>query len=151
MGQVITRLQLNWLGAPGTVAETAAAFRILVSLTLGYFGLYYLGNAFIGDYSNGQQQPTTAVTVVMVLQVILHYTYFFFIVYLIWRVRKYVRGKYAIPENENCPSGFEDVACAVCCHCCVTAQLMRHTADYDTYASTCCTDTGLPSHVESIV
>ena len=28
------------------------------------------------------------------------------------------------------------------------AQMGRHTADYDTYRAACCTDTGLPNHVE---
>jgi hypothetical protein len=31
------------------------------------------------------------------------------------------------------------------------AQMMRHTTDYDTYHSSCCSETGVPSNVPSIV
>ena len=34
------------------------------------------------------------------------------------------------------------------CSCCTVAQMARHTADYETYAARCCSDTGLPPNVQ---
>jgi Cys-rich protein (TIGR01571 family) len=62
------------------------------------------------------------------------------------KVRIQVREKYGIPAREN-----EDCCCSLFCPCFVAAQMLRHTTDYDTYPSTCCTETGIPPHAPSIV
>ena len=65
------------------------------------------------------------------------------------RTRQAVRSKFAIPEQ--CCPGCEDALCAICCGCCTIMQMSRHTADYETYAAQCCTEDGLPSHVDATV
>jgi hypothetical protein len=59
--------------------------------------------------------------------------------------------KFAIPEDESCNTGCEDLLCAVCCNHLSIAQLLRHTTDYETYNASCCSETGVPRHVPSIV
>jgi hypothetical protein len=82
---------------------------------------------------------------------ILAYVYLAFTVVVLRNLRRHVRSKYSIPEGDSCPSGCEDVCCSMCCSCLVVGQMMRHTADYETYGARCCTDTGLPLHAPSIV
>lgn len=65
--------------------------------------------------------------------------------------RTYVRSKYAIPENENCPTGCEDGIVAVFCPCLTTAQMMRHTTEYETYRAAWFSATGLPDHVPALI
>ena len=69
-----------------------------------------------------------------------------YFLYMVVRTRKTIRREYGIPEL-RC-HGHEDCCLAVSCTCCTIAQMGRHTADYETYQSYCCTDTGLASHVE---
>jgi hypothetical protein len=64
------------------------------------------------------------------------------------RTRRAIREKHAIPE-QTCV-GCEDVVCVACCGCCTVVQMSRHTADYDKYPAHCCTETGLPSHVDAM-
>lgn len=72
------------------------------------------------------------------------YIYYAWLVWLVWNVRSAVRSRYEVYERvEYCPPGCDDVACSLVCPCLVTAQLLRHTADYETTGSRLCTDTGL--------
>jgi hypothetical protein len=77
---------------------------------------------------------------------ILHLAYYVFTVVVLIRVRRQVRERYGIPAQGN-----EDVCCSCVCPCFVAAQMLRHTTDYDTYPSTCCTETGIPAYAPSIV
>lgn len=64
------------------------------------------------------------------------------------RARRSVREQYDIPET-TC-KGCEDCCCSFWCQCCTTMQMMRHTADYETYPGSCCTETGLPTYVQTV-
>lgn len=84
------------------------------------------------------------------LRAMFRYSMFIFGLYLfivVWRTRKAVRGRYAIPEECWC----SDIICVWCCKCCTVTQFGRHTADYDKYASVCCNATGLPDEHPDIV
>jgi Cys-rich protein (TIGR01571 family) len=63
-----------------------------------------------------------------------------------WYMRHHIRKKYTI-SGGHC----QDCCYAFFCSSCSIAQMMRHTADYDTYVSKCCTETGVPNHAPSIV
>lgn len=150
-GQVITRLQLDWLGRPSTsVAQTTGAFWILFYMTVAYWTSYLVLGLAVGDISS-TDDLTPFIVAIVVVRDFIWYSYMGLSIYILYNVRKHVRGKYAIPEHEQCPTGCEDVCCAVCCPHLTAAQLLRHTADYDTYHSSCCTETGVPDSVPSIV
>jgi hypothetical protein len=71
---------------------------------------------------------------------------------LLFFVRSHVREKYSIPEKYKCPVGSEDLCCSLFCPCFTAAQLLRHTTDYELYKEAeCCSDTGLPFHVQAII
>jgi Cys-rich protein (TIGR01571 family) len=139
-GQVISRLGLTWIGRPGTIQATTGAFRKLLYLAFSYWftRIFLLLVIAILD-------PNVAV------DDLLAYMYLAFTVILLKNLRSQVRSKYAIPETDSCPTGCEDTCCSLFCPCLVVSQMMRHTADYDSYGGRCCTDTGLPKHAPSIV
>lgn len=69
-----------------------------------------------------------------------------FCLHLIIRTRQSIRKAYEIPEGQL--EGCEDLLVSVWCSCCTIGQMMRHTADYDTFRALWLSDTGLPSHIE---
>lgn len=157
-GQVISRLGLTWMGRPGTVQATAGAFRKLLYLTLSFwftrvFLLLVIAilDPNVGLDSAEYTQPGSVYYFFVAIDDMLWYGYYAFTVILLRNLRSHVRSKYAISETDSCPTGCEDTCCSLFCPCLVVSQMMRHTADYETYGGRCCTDTGLPNHAPSIV
>jgi Cys-rich protein (TIGR01571 family) len=108
---------------------------------------------FEQDESTNTDGTTAAVLpvgfyVVYYIRQILGYAFWFYFVIAAVRTRRAIREKHAIPE-QTCV-GCEDVVCVACCGCCTVMQMSRHTADYDKYPAQCCTETGLPSHVDAM-
>lgn len=148
-GQIMHRLKLTWLGNEGSIAETASTFRILLSITAVYFllgqFLKYSPLAFIDE--DGNVSPTA--------MIFIEWRYFLSIIFAIFtiiiatRTRRRIRAKYGIPAK-NCGE-CEDFCCSLWCTCCTLSQMARHTADYETYAARCCSETGLSPNAPSIV
>jgi len=147
LGQVMTRLRLTWLGNEGTLSQAQSPFKIMLGITIFYQaanlllafkaplavdenGMPVYGSLFVGRYIFGL-------------------SFSLFLVILVCKTRTHIRSKYNIPE-QSC-NGCEDCCCAYWCGCCTIAQMARHTADYETYAGICCSDTGMPHHAPSIV
>ena len=142
----MSRLKLNWFGKRlGNVA-------VLLLITIAYYVI---------DFSLGILMPLTSVDENGALFIsslqngVFYWRAFFgllfstFGVVLVCQVRRRVRERHNIPEG-TC-RGCEDCCCAYWCTCCVAAQMARHTADYETYAGLCCSETGLPPHAPSVV
>jgi Cys-rich protein (TIGR01571 family) len=140
--QVISRLRLTWTGRPGNVSETTGAFQVLFYVVVSYFGLHFGGTFISGLYDEDDKEAI----ILDSFDLILHLVFFIFTVYILFKARVQVREKYGIPAQGN-----EDFCCSCFCPCFVAAQMLRHTTDYDTYPSTCCTETGIPPHAPSIV
>jgi hypothetical protein len=141
-GQVISRLHLTWNGRPGHVSETTGAFQLLFAIVLTYCILHFGGTFVSGFYD----ADSLFAMILDSFDIILHLAYFLLTVVVLIRVRRSVRETYGIPAQGN-----EDVCCSCFCPCFVAAQMLRHTTDYDTYPSTCCTATGIPDYAPSIV
>jgi Cys-rich protein (TIGR01571 family) len=92
-----------------------------------------------GPVEEGEPPIVTYIKVLLFVE-------FGFMFTLVWYMRHYIREKYSITG-----SYVQDCICAFFCRQCAIAQMMRHTADYDTYVSKCCTPTGVPNHAPSIV
>jgi len=153
-GQVITRLQLNWLGkTTDSSAEKANAFPSLFTISMVYFSLKLLLFFIImGMMPEDPDQPAPdAVQPYAMMSDIINYAYFFLSAVVIFNLRKFVRQKYAIPEGERCPTGCEDGCMAMFCGCCSVAQMMRHTSEYETYRAECFSASGLPDHVPALI
>jgi len=149
VGQVMHRLKITWLGNEGTVAQTAATFRIFLFATLVYAFinqfLKWLPMALVDE--NGY--PKAGFYSVSFAKDTVNILFFIVCVLLVAKARKHVRSKYSIPEQQC--KGCEDLCCSLWCNCCTLAQVARHTADYESYAALCCSETGMPPHAPSIV
>ena len=139
------RLKLTWYGMEGSVAQTAATFRILLFISIAYNvvnqPLHWL--PFLYFQYKEDQSPFELLSGIIAL------TFSLFSCFVIANTRQYIRRKYHIPEGDC--KGCEDCCCAFCCTCCAVAQMARHTADYETYDGLCCSETGLPPHAPEIV
>lgn len=120
MGQVMTRMSLNWCGKPVSKAASKETFKIVCILAF----LYFIFN-FLND---------------MGLSVLLFmYLLAFWAKYALCQTRISVRNQYSIPGSQ-----MEDCICATCCTCCTVSQLARHTGEYETYPGICLSSTGHP-------
>lgn len=146
MGQVLTRMKLNWLGVPAPESEWTNTFRnvfviFLVSLIVNIF-IAPDPKFTVNEVGEIVRIDTPAIWRVIVTHVIniavLVYTFV-----TLMKTRRAVREKYEIPER-NC-KGCEDLCCAVCCGCCTVSQVARQTADYYERRAVCCSKTGLPA------
>lgn len=151
IGQVLQRLKLTWLANEGSnAAQSRATFRICLSISLVYFALnYILSYHTMSSFFAYDAQGLEADSDWSVLNWWLGLGVGLFAVVLVAKARRHVRGRYGIPER-RC-RGYEDLCCSLWCNCCVVAQLARHTADYDTYAGLCCSETGVPQHAPALV
>ena len=145
------------MGKPGkNFAATVGAFTKLLYI----FVAFWITRAFLllmialtdpNVDSKEWMDPPTSYYFFVAIDDVLVYAYWAFTAVVLYNLRKYVRSKYVIQESGKCPQGCEDACCSCLCPCLVVGQMMRHTADYDTYEGRCCTETGLPYHAPSIV
>jgi Cys-rich protein (TIGR01571 family) len=160
----MVRMRLNWRGGPTSISGVAGTYRIIVILTAVYWSVYIVltimyngivtaatpeGTPTADDVTSLVMEPLpTSAVIISNIRSLLPFAFWVYMIVLLIRTRMAVRAKYAIPDK--CCPGCEDVVCAICCGCCTTMQMSRHTAEYDKYASQCCTETGLPAHVKSM-
>mmetsp|Transcript_32830 Transcript_32830/g.53614 ORF Transcript_32830/g.53614 Transcript_32830/m.53614 type:complete len:205 (+) Transcript_32830:212-826(+) len=159
-GQIMHRLKLTWLGNEGTFAQTTATFRTLLWIAISFSIIRFILFGAIGASSvydwmswifrSGTYGPqkVTSRDLLQWGRILFNLSLTIFLVFLVAKTRKHIRSKYSIPE-QSC-HGIEDFCCAFWCNCCTVAQMARHTADYETYAALCCSETGQPHHVPSI-
>jgi Cys-rich protein (TIGR01571 family) len=125
--QLLTRMGLNWYGAPATPEQVASTFGIVVGIYIAFL-VFNFWVPFVG---------------------------LFFLVYTVvfgTKLRKAMRTKYNIPASAFGESAcWDDCCCIFWCGCCTTIQMARHTHDEDEYPYQCCTSTGLTPGAPSIV
>mmetsp|Transcript_1883 Transcript_1883/g.2736 ORF Transcript_1883/g.2736 Transcript_1883/m.2736 type:complete len:228 (+) Transcript_1883:2-685(+) len=117
LGQVMTRLKLDWKATPAPAGEWSKTFQIMVYITIIYTVLTLLLSPASPD-----DQPNA-------LYSLISFSYGVFMLVILTRARKIVRQQNEIPES-SC-IGCEDFCCAFWCGCCTVSQLARQTADYD--------------------
>jgi Cys-rich protein (TIGR01571 family) len=119
LGQVMTRLNLDWLGNSAPSGEWTQTFRKMVYISVAYVILCLLLSP-----ADPQNPPSPLYNLV-------NFVYAVFMIYLLMRVRKLVRDQGQIPETRCI--GCEDLCCAAFCGCCTVSQLARQTANYNCY------------------
>jgi Cys-rich protein (TIGR01571 family) len=155
-GQVATRLHLTYRGEPGRPSVTSLAFRKLVSIVLSFWVTRLIMLMIITVLDPNVDslewvEPPTSYYVFCAIDDLLAYIYLGFTVLVLRNLRSHVRSAYAIPEEGYCVGGCEDTCCSLTCPCLVIGQLLRHTADYESYGARGCSATGLVGHAPSIV
>ena len=149
IGQTNTRLRLDWLGRKATIPrQVKFTFGILVTITV-----LHIIAANIWSYLGHNLDP-----VYFKIGSSLSLCVMLFRIYSIARTRYQVRKRYEIPESAcargcccGCCRSCDDVCAAALCSCCVTARMLRHTADYETYRGLCCSSNGLPASAPVVV
>jgi len=135
MAQVISRAQLTWLGEPGPLFSTRKAFTVVCVLV----GAYFFYSCAL-SLASMPYTPSTTPPLLTILKFLGIFLFTAYSVFSLCRTRETIRARYRIPETVCV--GCEDLCCAVWCSCCTTAQLLRHTGEYETHPGACCTKTG---------
>jgi len=141
LGQVLTRLKLNWKAEEGTsAAEWTKTFTYAVRATIIFFliDMFFTPTIDVdedGMITSSGDNPINSLS---------KFIYTVYMVYILFRVRKLVRESNKIPEKHctEC-SGCEDFLCAFCCGCCTLSQLARQTTDYDDEEAAYFTENGI--------
>jgi hypothetical protein len=162
------RMHLSWFGRETGPASASVTCRIVAFLFGAYIVCDYLlalietsllpsdnsssTNGY-DPYHTNTNNPTGDIPpsyyIFYFLRGALHMCFFCYMLLAVMNTRRYIRTKYAIPE-QSC-HGMEDFCCAFWCQCCTISQMARHTGDYDMYSTRCCTETGLPPNAPEIV
>lgn len=142
LSQVMARIQLSDTGDPVITIRSRTRICWYVVFTLFLIGLH----ALYGCYMIMADPDGNAIIMATCPLVGLDLILLLYFLYMVTQTRRIVRREFDIPEL-RC-HGHEDCCMAVFCTCCTIAQMGRHTADYETYQSYCCTETGLANHVE---
>ena len=146
MAQAISRMQLNWLGHVGTTYyNVQRAFLAIVLLVCSFF--LYCAALEIAAIPYDVYGTPPALTI---LRFAGNLMFVAWSVYALCQTRKRVRERYQIPEGQHCGS-CEDCCCAFWCSFCTTAQILRHTGEYESYPGVCCSTTGHPPGTPLVV
>lgn len=157
VGQVMTRMGLDWTGAPvptNSHAVGCSPFKLMLALTVAHWALYFFVNTLVDFYEpptdTGAPPDMPAFLLVLVLlRSILGLAYYIYILFAMIRTRMYIRKKYAIRE-QYC-TGCDDCCLSFWCGCCTVSQMDRHTADYRQLSAACCSETGLSQQADHVV
>ena len=120
LGQIMTRMNLNWCG-DSEPSQDESAFRFMLVATICF--LVYFA-VFIG--------------LAYYIAIIALVAFNIFVLVMMIRTRAHIRQKYGIQG-----SALEDCCLSYWCGCCTAIQMASHTADFNQYESQCCTPTGL--------
>ena len=144
--QIMARMQMTSLGERGITLNSRFKVNQTIWLTVGVI-LVHILYAVPVVVRSPQNVGLYVISFLPLMAMDLGLVIYFW--YLVARTRKAMRDEYDIPQMHcKCGCAAEDACMAVFCSACTLSQMGRHTADYTTYRSMCCTDTGLPNHVE---
>ena len=150
------RLNLTWLanesrpdGSRSSTGICSGTFGTILFIWIAYLAINFIISAIqtsFTDPSTGTVTNATGYHATRGTQAALGWAFYIFLFVLLYKTRVFIRNKYSIRERncQNC----EDCCCVFWCSCCTVAQIARHTADYETYAARCCSETGLPHNVQ---
>lgn len=135
--------------AKGFLIKSKIDLTTAVMLTALFYGVnIMLAYVLIGrGYALGKAPSTTLLLSCGIPMLLIDAGVIAFFYFLLIKTRKIIRQNYDIPEGSQCP-GKEDALVSILCTSCTVSQMGRHTADFSTYRPHCCTETGLPDHVQ---
>lgn len=139
--QVMTRMHLNWKADEGTEEERKTTYKKVSIIVAIYWIAHFLFGSVDDDGVPSGITEFAPLFIILSMQFI-SCIFFIYTMVIITKTRKAVRQRYDIPE-EYC-HGCEDFCCALWCGNCISAQMARHTTDYEAQRGVCCTDNGLP-------
>lgn len=165
--QVMHRLRLDWCANPTSASQGRKTFwiilyfyafvlalNVMVALVLGHVSRLVAHNTSYYNSNTGELVLSPFLVILLQGAQMCNYALALYSLLVMIRTRHYIRQTYLIPPStlcSCCPSCVDDCCTIYFCNCCALSQMARHTADYEIYPAKCCTETGLPDHVPSIV
>ena len=131
----MTRLNLNWVGAPSNEAGTNAIFRKLGTVVIVWATINILG---VSSYVCAFEYIRSCIEIVVFALVTTNLWFYGFCVFATGNARQYLREIYDIQDN----AGSDHLLAAMYMPLTI-AQMGRHTADYNSLKGRLCTATGL--------
>lgn len=145
MGQIMTRLGLNWMGHRTNTRDSKRTFATVfiiwvVWLSINIITIY---SVYV-SYLLAQQSPNILQSIILSMNNVF---FFIYTIYIVTVTRSYIRRKYDIRANGILSEDHGDFLLATFCTSLSVAQMGRMTADYGLYRAVCCSPTGLPEHI----
>lgn len=119
VGQLLTRLKLNWLGQRRSSNQSAILILALLSLAAMKVDLFF-------SLIVARSEDLEVTVASRVFRSIFSWGLFIFWVVVLYNIRRFVRERDGISPHQACPAYLKILFCPTL----VTAQLMRHTAYY---------------------
>lgn len=135
LGQVMTRLKLNWLGDEALVDEWKSTFKNMTYATIAFA---VLSTVFT---------PASPCEDTNIPGSIVNMIYSVYLIITMTKVRKIVRQRNNIQEEIK----YEDCLASTFCGCCTVSQIARQTANYDCVEASFISPDGLYPPVASPV
>ena len=135
---------MNWLGERAHLGDQSP-FKILLGISIFIIVWSVIFASLLSSYidpNTGLPIEGSPYEAVNAVNQTFSFAVGIFSIYIILKTRQHIRERSGIPET-SC-QGCEDCCCAAWCGCCTVMQMARHTAEYETYAAQCCSETGLP-------
>lgn len=154
MGQILTRMRMNWLGSSAAEYDWHMTFRRIAIIVIVYFILSLILQPSSTEVFTAQDGTVTVINHEgplweTILYNLLTVSFGMYTLIVMIRLRAAVRAKYEIPTR-HC-GVMEDFCCTFFCGCCTVSQMARQTANYEEIRAVCCTDTGLPPSMQTII
>ena len=153
LGQIQSRLNLTWLGGSKSASNRMSTCITWLSVSIASYIIISiltfiqvaLAGKKIADEETGHDTLEMQAELAVVNAATSAFSMGFAVLSVIAlaRTRKKIRHKYSIQEGGACV-GCEDVCLSLWCSCCAVGQMARHTADYEKYPGSWCSETGLP-------
>lgn len=121
LGQIMTRLQMDWMGDETSTIEWKKTFRTTFLISIFYKIM------LINFVEGALYTPVVC-------------SYVIYRCYLLIKVRRYTRERDRIPVDHAI---YGDVIKSIFCHCCIVSQLARQTANYEIENARYFTEDGL--------
>lgn len=160
LGQVMTRLRLDWLARPLPVVEARYSTCAIVTAIVALPWLLHMISFVIAviheeekhhedekDGSKNNNNYPYGSDEVQAWHFISSFGGMLGLVLVVWRfyitcqTRREIRRRHNI--QEECCTGCEDCCCACCCPRLAIYQMSRHTGDFKRERAACCNATGL--------
>jgi len=138
VGQIMTRMKLNWKGEEGSPEQVTTTYKKLVLIYIASLVVAVVYNNY-NMYNRKEEDPPEGLG--YLVYKIVHVAILVYTIIVIARTRAIIRAESNIPEKNN--GGCEDIVCATFCQCCTVAQMGRHTANYDVVQARFFTSDGL--------
>lgn len=146
LGQLLTRMKMNWLAAPSSKASYQSTFRKIMAFLFVFsvYDLYMrppLFEVIVDEKGELSLTQNSYPLWQQVCYILLSLPMSAYGIVVVAKLRAAIRAKYGIPTGRL--GRLEDFMCVCFCNCCVFAQMARQTANYDQEPAACCSPTGV--------